>query len=361
MPTMESPEASVPMRPLVQIAPMLDISYYEFRQFIRLLTKRAQIWTEMFPDATVLHAEEDTLNHMLESTPNEHPIVVQLGGNNIETLRRAAQVVVTYGYDEINLNVGCPSARVCGKGAFGAALMYEAALVRDIIKDLMDNVSVPVTVKHRLGVDHHDSYEFVRNFVCTVAASGCKHFIVHARKAWLNGINPKQNRSVPPLDYERVFKLSEDFPDLNFTINGGFKTIQDIKAALDKGVHGVMVGRLAYENPCELARIDTDVYGETANPDTCKTRRRLLEAYANIIDATSYRNSRMHICMIVKPILGTFHGEPGTRAFRQALSDMTAYETLQYHKGKTKHAQFIHRAIDIMESVNPEALDRPLH
>ncbi|KAK1442973.1 tRNA-dihydrouridine synthase like protein [Babesia gibsoni] len=354
-------QASAGRPPLLQIAPMLDVTYFEFRRFMRLLTKRAQLWTEMIPDSTILHAEEGVLHHILESDPVENPIVFQLGGNNVETLTKAAKIVLAHGYDEINLNVGCPSSRVSGKGCFGAALMYEADLVRDIIQGLRDTVSVPVTVKHRLGVDHKDSYEFLRNFVSTVAASGCTHYIVHARKAWLKGINPKQNRSIPPLDYDRVFKLKEEFPNLNFTINGGFKSLKEVKEMLDKGMYGVMVGRLAYDNPCELARVDTDIYGEVSNPDTCKTRRKLLEAYADFVDETSYRNSRMNICLVVKPLLGTFHGEVGTKAFRQALSDMAIYEKLEYHKGRTKHAMFIHRAIDIMDSVNREALDRPLH
>ncbi|GIX64130.1 dihydrouridine synthase, putative [Babesia caballi] len=348
-------------RPLVQIAPMLDVTYYEFRQFMRMITKRAQLWTEMMPDATLLHGERETVHRMLESDPNESPIVVQLGGNNAGTLKEAAKVALAYGYDEVNLNCGCPSARVSGKGCFGAALMNDAPLVSDILKELRESCPVPVTVKHRLGVDHNDSYEFLRDFVVKVAESGCDEFIVHARKAWLNGINPKQNRSIPPLDHDRVYRLCQEFPQLKFTLNGGIKTLQEVKTALDRGVYGVMIGRMAYDNPCELARVDTDIYGEAENPPTCKTRRALLEAYADFVDATTERNASMHVCMIVKPILGTFYGEIGTRVFRQALSDMSVYESLSFHKGKTRHAQYIHRAIEIMETVNPEALNRALH
>ncbi|GBE61349.1 dihydrouridine synthase [Babesia ovata] len=328
---------------------------------MRLLTKRAQLWSEMMPDMTVIHGERKTVDDMLHCGANEYPVVLQLGGNNPETLKEAAVIAVPYGYDEVNLNAGCPSARVSGKGCFGAALMNDAGLVRDILRELRKTLKVPVTVKHRLGVDHNDSYEFVRDFVTTVAESGCDHFIVHARKAWLNGINPKKNRSIPPLDHERVYRLCQDFPHLNFSLNGGVKSLKEIKDALGRGAYGVMVGRMAYDNPCELARVDTDIYGEAENPATCKTRRTLLEAYADFVDATADRNADMHVCMIVKPILGTFYGEHGTRTFRQALSDMSAYEELNFHKGKTKHAQYIHRAIEIMEVVNPDALDRNLH
>ncbi|ORM40509.1 tRNA-dihydrouridine(20/20a) synthase [Babesia sp. Xinjiang] len=348
-------------RPLVQIAPMLDVTYFEFRQFMRLITKRAQLWSEMMADGSLIYGDKDKVHQLLQFSPNERPIVVQLGGNNIDTLRQAAKIALSYGYDEVNLNAGCPSARVSGKGCFGAALMNEAALVSGIVRQLKDEFPVPVTVKHRLGVDHNDSYEFVRDFVRTVAEGGCTHFIVHARKAWLHGINPRKNRSIPPLDHDRVYRLCKEFPQLNFTLNGGIKSLCEIKDALDKGVYGVMVGRMAYENPCGLVRVDTDIYGEAENPSTCKTRRILLEAYADFIDANSERTESMNVCVLVKPILGTFHGEAGTRLFRQALSDMDAYEKLNFHKGKTKSAQYIHRAIQLMETINPDALDRPLH
>ncbi|GFE55748.1 dihydrouridine synthase [Babesia ovis] len=357
----EATSRQIQDRPLVQIAPMLDITYFEFRQFMRMLTKRAQLWSEMMPDASLIYGEKEKVDQMLQCSPNESPLVLQLGGNNVENLTKAAKIALAYGYDEVNINAGCPSSRVSGKGCFGAALMNDAPLVARIVEHLRNELTVPVTVKHRLGVDHNDSYEFVRDFVSTVAEKGCTHFIVHARKAWLNGINPRQNRSIPPLHHDRVYKLCQEFPHLKFSLNGGVKTLAEIKYALEKGVYGVMVGRLAYENPCELVRVDTDIYGEKENPATCKTRRILLESYADFIDANAERNKGTNVCLLVKPILGTFHGEAGTKIFRQALSDMNAYETLEFPKGKTKSAQFIHRAIHIMESVNPEALDCPLH
>eukprot|EP00371_Babesia_bovis_P000264 XP_001608911.1 dihydrouridine synthase (Dus) domain containing protein [Babesia bovis T2Bo] len=348
-------------RPLVQIAPMLDITYYEFRQFMRLITKRAQLWTEMMADGSLIYGDSDKVGSMLHCDANEHPIVLQLGGNNLDSLSKAGNIALGYGYTEFNLNVGCPSTRVSGKGCFGAALMNDAPLVGRIVKHLRSELGTPVTVKHRLGVDHNDSYEFVRDFISTVADQGCTDFIVHARKAWLNGINPRKNRSIPPLDHERVYRLCQEFPNLNISINGGIKSLEEIKYALSRGVYGVMVGRMAYENPCGLVRVDTDIYGEATNPATCKTRRILLETYANFIDSQASRTSDMNVCMLVKPILGTFHGEVGTKIFRQALSDMNVYETLDYPRSGTKCGHYIRRAIAIMDEVNPEALDRPLH
>nr|PVC54711.1 hypothetical protein MACL_00000690 [Theileria orientalis] len=369
----------VDYRPSLHIAPMLDVTYLQFRQFMRLLTKRTHLWTEMFVGSALINAPEDAVHKWMKFDQNEHPIVAQLGtahdrikfsgGNCSETLIEAGKIVKQFGYDEININAGCPSPRVSGKGCFGAYLMKEKELVRDIVHDMMRQLDMRVTVKTRLGVDECDSYDFVKDFVSTVSQSGCDHFIIHARKAWLRGINPKKNRTVPPLQYEKVYRLQQDFPDIKFTINGGFKTMDDILGAINSEnaddhnvphkLDGVMIGRLAYENPCILANVDRLIYGED-NPPTCATRRILLENYAKYIDETEEENRDMNIAMVVKPILGVFHGEQGSKFYRQALSNTYEYGDFEYPSGDSKHSMFIHQAIDLMDRINPEALDKPL-
>ncbi|AFZ80590.1 tRNA-dihydrouridine synthase, putative [Theileria equi strain WA] len=366
---MEQSESET-VNPLVQIAPMLDVTYREFRQFMRLLTQKSQLWTEMFTASALVHAPETVVSDWLKFGSNENPIVAQLGGNCIDTLIQAGRLLKNHGYTELNLNVGCPSPRVSGKGCFGAALMKTKELVRDIVHTLRRELELEVSVKHRLGVDNLDSYEFVKDFVSTVSESGCNHFIVHSRKAWLRGVNPKQNRKVPPLEYEKVYRLQRDFPDLKFTINGGFKTIEDIKNALDSenkdshgvshSLNGVMVGRATYENPCMLANVDKAIYG-VENPPTCATRRILLESYADYIDKNVDDTHEMNICMIVKPILGVFYGEYGNRIYRQTLSNSADYENFTFDVGESRHAQFIHHAIYVMDRINPESLNAPLY
>ena len=196
---------------------------------------------------------------ILQFDPSEHPIAVQLGGNNAADLAHCAKLCEDYGYDEVNLNVGCPSDRV-KSGFFGACLMNQPQTVADGIKAMRDAVDIPVTIKCRIGVDDNDSYEALCNFVDINAQAGCEVFIVHARKAWLSGLSPKQNREVPPLDYPRVFKLKEDFPHLSIVLNGGLKTIDDCQQAL-KQLDGVMIGREAYQNPSMLQYVDSELYG----------------------------------------------------------------------------------------------------
>ncbi|EAN33272.2 Dihydrouridine synthase (Dus) [Theileria parva strain Muguga] len=363
-------------KPSLQIAPMLDVTYLHFRQFMRLLTRKTQLWTEMFVASSLINASNESVSRWLKFEENEHPIVAQLGGNCPETLVEAGRILKKFGYDEINLNAGCPSPRVSGKGCFGASLMKEKELVRDIAHHMLRELEMPVTVKTRLGVDEFDSYEFVRDFVSTVSESGCDHFIIHSRKAWLKGINPKQNRTIPPLQYEKVYRLQRDFPHLKFTINGGFKTMESILEALNSEnldsnnnphkLNGVMIGRLAYENPCLLSNVDKLIYG-VENPDTCYTRRILLENYANYIDENQVDTANLNISLIVKPILGVFHGEQGNKIFRpdksttESLSNVYDYDDFIYHSGESRHSMFIHKVIDLMDKINPEALDKPLY
>eukprot|EP01066_Platyproteum_vivax_P004734 Platyproteum_vivax@DN16091_c0_g1_i1.p1 len=215
-------------RPQLHIAPMADVTYSDFRVFMRMLTKRSVLWTEMIVDQAAIHTVDR--DRMLGFSSIEHPIICQLGGNNPETLAKAAAIVSSYGYDGINLNVGCPSSRVAQKGCFGASLMKTPELVAQCYASIKKTVPhLPVSIKMRLGVDEFDSLEFLHKFVFTIAAEGCTHFIVHARKAWLKGLSPKDNRSIPPLYYNRVYWLKKQFPDLEFTLNGGLTDISVAK------------------------------------------------------------------------------------------------------------------------------------
>ena len=240
----------------LSVAPMMDRTDRHLRYLLRLLAPHARLYTEMITARALLRGDTERL---LRFDAAEHPVALQLGGSEPGELAEAARLGAAAGYDEINLNVGCPSDRVQA-GCFGAALMLERARVAACVSAMRAEVAVPVTVKTRLGVDNHDSYEFVRDFVGEVAAAGCTTFIVHARKAWLSGLSPKQNREIPPLDYPRVYRLKREFPTLSIVINGGFVTLEDSVAQLAH-VDGVMVGRAAYQDSWLLARLDERLYG----------------------------------------------------------------------------------------------------
>ena len=239
------------------VAPMLDWTDRHCRYFHRLLSKHALLYTEMVTTGALIHGDK---HRFLQFNASENPVAFQLGGSNPKDLAVCAKMVEEYGYDEINLNVGCPSDRV-QNGSFGACLMAEPALVAECIAAMSQVVSIPVTVKSRIGIDDKDSYEELVQFIGTIADTGCKTFIVHARKAWLKGLSPKQNREVPPLDYERVYQLKRDFPGLEIIINGGITTLEQAALMLDQ-VDGVMVGREAYQNPYILAGVDNLLYGD---------------------------------------------------------------------------------------------------
>jgi tRNA-dihydrouridine synthase A len=266
---------------------MIDISNSHFRYFMRLITKRAQVYTEMLHHDAVIH------NHafLLPFSPEEHPIVLQLGGSDPQRLAEAALLGEQYGYDEINLNVGCPSPRV-QKGSFGACLMKEPPLVRDCMEAMAEAVSIRCTDKCRLGVDDFDSYEFLVDFIKEVSCNShglIKHFVVHARKALLKGLNPAQNRTIPPLIYERVYRLRQDFPELSFEINGGIKSVRTGKQIVDDNdLQACMVGRMAYENPFELITVDEVFYGLPNYHSRYETdaiaRREIMLQYADYIE-----------------------------------------------------------------------------
>lgn len=291
---------------------MLDWTDRHCRYLHRLLSHHALLYTEMVTTGALLHG--DVARH-LRFDAAEHPVALQLGGSEPQDLAHCARLGQQWGYDEINLNCGCPSERV-QRGAFGACLMNEPQLVADCVKAMVDAVSVPVTVKHRIGIDQREDYGFVRDFVGTVAEAGCRVFIVHARNAWLKGLSPKENREIPPLRYAVAAQLKRDFPHLTIAINGGFQTdaaVQEQLAVLD----GVMVGREAYHNPWWLARWDTLHLGGV---ERALTREGIEEAMVDYME----REARSHGIpwyAIARHMLGLRNGLPGARRWRQVWSD----------------------------------------
>ncbi len=288
---------------------MMDWTDRHCRYFHRLLSPHALLYTEMVTAPAVLHGDRERL---LGFDLAEHPVALQLGGSEPGELAAAARVGADLGYDEINLNVGCPSDRV-QSGRFGACLMREPALVAECIAAMRAAVSIPVTVKCRLGVDEQDEYADLERFVETVRATGCNVFIVHARKAWLEGLSPKENREVPPLNYERVYRLKREFPELTVVINGGVATVADVLRHLDH-VDGVMLGRTAYHEPYRLAEIEHAQFGLPL-PD----RDAVLARLAPYVEAHLARGDRLQ--HISRHILGLYQGLPGARAYRRHLSE----------------------------------------
>lgn len=297
------------------VAPMIDVTDRHCRYFHRLLAPRARLYTEMITTGALLHG--NVARH-LDFDEAEHPVALQLGGSEPDALAHAAKLGKQWGYDEINLNCGCPSERV-QKGAFGACLMAEPQLVADCVKAMRDAVAIDVTVKHRIGIDDVASYDFVRDFVGTIADAGCETFIVHARNAILKGLSPKENREIPPLKPEYAYRLKQDFPRLEIIINGGVKTLEEIDRHLEQ-VDGVMLGREAYHNPWLMAAFDARYYGDAATP---KTRMEVLEAMLPYIGEQlgQYGQYGLKLNSITRHMLGLLAGMPGARAFRQTLSD----------------------------------------
>ncbi len=250
----------------------------------------------------------------LEMNAAEHPVALQLGGSNPGDLAAACKLAEKYAYAEINLNCGCPSDRV-QSGMFGAVMMKNVAITADCVAAMRDAVDLPVTVKHRIGVDDYDSYDFLCQFVGTLSDAGCNTFVVHARKAWLKGLSPKQNREVPELNYDRVYQLKRDFPDAEIVINGGITTLEQSIEHLNH-LDGVMMGREAYTNPYILATVDQDIYG--ANHPV-KSREKIAEQFLDYIDNEMSKGTKLHA--MTRHILGLFHGMPGARLFRRHISE----------------------------------------
>jgi len=285
------------------VAPMMDVTDRHCRYFLRQVSSRARLYTEMITTGALLHGD---VERHLGFDSSEHPLALQLGGSEPEELARCAKLGEQYGYDEINLNIGCPSERV-QKGAFGACLMAEPALVAECVSRIKQNIGIPVTVKHRTGIDRIEDYSFVRDFVGAVAQAGCATFIVHARNAVLKGLSPKENREIPPLKHDYVYRLKRDFPQLEFVINGGITSWQEIDLHL-KSCDGVMLGRAAYHNPWLIA-------------DDGKTR-------ADVIYAMhEYAKGKESLRHVTRHMLGLYHGQPCARLWRRMLSDPVALKS----------------------------------
>jgi tRNA-dihydrouridine synthase A len=309
-----------PERWRLSVAPMLDWTDRHCRFFHRLLSKKALLYSEMVTTGALLHG--DVARH-LNFNAEEHPVALQLGGSEPHDLSHCARLGEQWGYDEINLNCGCPSERV-QRGAFGACLMNEPRLVADCVKAMVDTVSIPVTVKHRIGIDQVESYPFVRDFIGEVSRAGCKVFIVHARNAWLKGLSPKDNREVPPLRYEWVYQLKRDFPDLVFVINGGVTTWDQVRHHLQQ-VEGVMLGREAYHNPWWLSEWDTQLYpiGNVGSDSSCVQPASRESVELQMVAYMQFQHSQHGTPWptIARHMLGLRHGLPGARRWRQVWSD----------------------------------------
>ena len=290
---------------------MMERTDRHFRYFMRQITRRTLLYTEMMTTAAITHGDRHKL---LDFSPEEKPLVLQLGGDNPQELAQCAKIAEDCGYDAVNLNVGCPSPRV-QNGNFGACLMAQPDLVATAVAAMQNAVSIPVTVKHRIGIDDRDRYEDLAQFVRIVSEAGCRHFIVHARKAWLQGLSPKENRNIPPLRYEDVHRLKQDFPHLSIEINGGITTLEQIHQQLNY-VDAVMVGRAAYDHPYLFVTVDRDIYQDRVSPPT---RHQVVEAMLPYIDYWAGKGLKLH--SISRHMLQLFAGQPGTKAWKRYISE----------------------------------------
>ncbi|MCU7936823.1 MAG: tRNA dihydrouridine(20/20a) synthase DusA [Candidatus Thiodiazotropha sp. (ex Dulcina madagascariensis)] len=295
------------------VAPMLDWTDRYCRYFLRLISRHVVLYTEMVTMGAVLHGNRA---RFLDFDPSEHPVALQLGGSDPKALAECARLGQAWGYDEINLNLGCPSDRV-QSGRFGACLMMTPRLVGDCVKAMRDRVSVDVTVKHRIGVDERDSYDELCEFIGTVSDAGCNTFIVHARKAWLQGLSPKENREIPPLSYATVHRLKRDFPQLEVIINGGITSLEQAQRQLEH-VDGVMIGREAYHNPWMLAEADRVIFAKTGE---AVTRGQVVASLIPFVEKELAAGTPIN--RITRHILGLFHGQPGARKWRRMLSEQS--------------------------------------
>ncbi|WP_076860585.1 tRNA dihydrouridine(20/20a) synthase DusA [Bradyrhizobium mercantei] len=293
------------------VAPMMDWTDRHCRVFHRLMSRRARLYTEMLTTGAVIHGDRARL---LGFDASEHPVALQLGGSDPQDLATAAQIGEEFGYDEINLNVGCPSDRV-KDGRFGACLMAEPALVADGVAAMKRAVKIPVTVKCRIGIDDQDPEIALDTLARGVIAAGADVLVVHARKAWLNGLSPKENRDIPPLDYDRVYRLKAALPDVPIIINGGITSLVEAKQHLAH-VDGVMLGRAAYQEPWRLLTVDSELFGETQPHATMKD---VFAAMLPYIERQLAEGTRLH--SITRHFVGAFHGVPGARAFRRHLAE----------------------------------------
>jgi len=295
---------------LVSIAPMMDWTDKHCRYFYRLISKNVQLYTEMITTKAILRGDK---NRLLDFNTSENPLVLQLGGSDPKEMAECSLIAKDWGYDEVNINVGCPSDRVLS-GSFGACLMKEPDLVAQCVESMMQKCDIPVTVKHRIGIDEMESYNQLSDFVDRISVKGCQHFIVHARKAWLRGLSPKENRTIPPLNYPWVYKLKKDFPKLKFSINGGIENCKEISKHLTK-VDGVMLGRSIYQNPFLLDEIEEFIF---KNKKSSINREQILKKYMFYISVQSQKG--VPIRSMTRHILGLYHGEANAKLFRRLLS-----------------------------------------
>lgn len=295
----------------LSIAPMMSYTDKHFRYFMRCLSKHMLLYTEMITTGAILHGDK---KRFLDFNIEEHPVALQLGGSDPKALAESATIAEDWGYDEVNLNVGCPSDRV-QTGRFGACLMAEPKLVTNCVEAMIEATNIPITVKSRTGIDELDDYSHLQQFIETIAAAGCKTFIIHARKAWLNGLSPKENRTIPPLHYDRVYQIKQDYPNLNIIINGGFTEWDTALQQLYK-VDGIMIGRAAYQDPYMLASADKDVF---KSDKPVKTRRQIVEAFMPYIETQLAQGIALK--NLTRHLLGLFHGQPGAKQFRRIISE----------------------------------------
>jgi len=312
---------------------MMDWTDRHDRYFLRLISKHAGLYTEMINANALVKGKA---LHLLEYNPEEHYVALQLGGSEPAVLAEAAKLVESFGYDEVNLNVGCPSERV-QSGSFGACLMLEPNLVRDCIAAMSEAVNIPVTVKCRIGVDKEMDYDFFKHFINVVSEGGCNTFIVHARNAWLKGLSPKENRTIPPLRYDMVYRLKEECPDLKIIINGGIKTYAEMDEHL-KHVDGVMLGREAYHNPYILSEVDQRYFNDAHD---ILSREEILHQLKPYIDGL--REKDIYLSHLTRHLLGLFQGQLGARQWRRALTDLARDKSAGFEELSNclKHLQLI--------------------
>ena len=295
---------------LVSVAPMMDWTDKHCRYFYRLISKNVQLYTEMITTKAILRGDK---NRLLDFNDGENPLVLQLGGSDPKEMAKCAIIAEDWGYDEVNINVGCPSDRVLS-GSFGACLMKEPKLVAQCVESMIERCDIPITVKHRIGIDDMEGYDQLSDFISLISQKGCQHFIVHARKAWLTGLSPKENRTIPPLNYPWVYQLKKDFPKLKFTINGGIETCQDIEGHLDQ-VDGAMLGRSIYHNPFLLEQIELEIF---KSKESTLDREHILRQFMSYIAEQSKLG--VPVRSMSRHILGLYHGEANAKLFRRLLS-----------------------------------------
>ena len=297
--------------PRLSVAPMMDCTDRHYRQLMRCITRHTLLYTEMLTAKAIIHGDRD---HLLQYDQAEHPVALQLGGSDPAELAIAANIGEKMGYDEINLNVGCPSDRV-QSGMFGACLLKFPELVVSCIQSMREAVDVPVTIKTRLGVDDIDSYDYLVSVIGQWQQAGCDNFIIHARKAWLKGLSPRENREVPPLHYDRVYQLKQDFPDCHIGINGGIKTLDQVREHLQQ-VDEVMIGREAYSNPYLFSSVDQEFYNDNQEIIGCFE---VVRRYLPYVEHELKQGTRLR--HLIRPLIGLFQGMPGARQWRRYLSE----------------------------------------